>query len=197
MTSDAHANEVGKPSATVAAVAVAIPPANAGNRRFADWHEQVAANQSRGVASEAAGILDWAPASTGLRSAQVLEKRASSDAVKTVKRETAQLGGAAAQAKAPRAPVAPRRKPRATEQPGALAQQMCWKEVQFQMERALSCRGSFRFTRGFFFAIRTRNLARRFRRRVRRVDSWRPLRCRSRRGQFFATCFGQLFVFGR
>jgi hypothetical protein len=117
MTSDAHANEVGKPSATVAAVAVAIPPANAGNRRFADWHEQVAANQSRGVAPEAAGILDWAPASTGLRSAQVLEKRASSDAVKTVKRETAQLGGAAAQAKAPRALVAPHRKPRATEQP--------------------------------------------------------------------------------
>jgi hypothetical protein len=48
MRSEAHANEVGKPSATVAAVAVAIRPANAGNRRFADWHEQVAANQNRG-----------------------------------------------------------------------------------------------------------------------------------------------------
>src|SRR5215467_8835472 len=47
MTSEAHANEVGKPLATVAAVAVAIRPANAGNRRFADWREQAGANPSR------------------------------------------------------------------------------------------------------------------------------------------------------
>jgi len=63
---------------------------------------------------------------------------ASSDVVKTVTCETALRTGAVAQAKAPRAPVAPHWKARATEQPGALAQQMCWKEVRFEMERELS-----------------------------------------------------------
>lgn len=56
---------------------------------------------------------------------------ASLDVVKTVTCETAVPTGAVAQAQAPRAP-------RATEQLGALAQQMCWKEVRFEMERELS-----------------------------------------------------------
>ena len=85
-----------------------------------------------------AGILDSAPASTVLRSAPAIHETASSDEAKTVKREMALQAGAAAQAKVTPAAVAPQRLARAAEQPGALARQMCWREVQFEMGRALS-----------------------------------------------------------
>ena len=162
-----------------------------------DSGEPFSTKSHRG-APEAAGILDWAPASMGLRSAEAIQQTASSDVVKTVKlRDDAadRCGSTGEGATTTGAATLGGRSNGATE--GLWFRKGAGRKFNSKWSGRFLCRGSFRFTRGFFFAIPARNLAQRFRRRVRRVDSWRLLRCRSRRGQFFAACFGQLFVFGR